>query len=163
MSEPEDREIVVEECRNLIKAAGHLRYSYEGVLERLPADRQQFAAMPSGDLERLDALAIRFGRCQDMAASTLRSIATYQDLAVDSFPRLLDDLRRHGLRIEPEDWSRMRKLRNTVVHDYPKHEDELVNAYEDLIKLTPALLSAVEQIRAYVAGPLDVDPTDRVP
>jgi hypothetical protein len=160
MSEPEDREIVVEECRNLIKTAGRLRYSFDGAAERLPMDRRQLAAMPSADLERLDALAIRFGRCQDLAASTLRSIATYQDLPVDSFPRLLDELRRNGLHLAPEDWSRMRKLRNMVVHDYPKHDDELVDAYGDLVKLAPVLMATVERIRAYVVGTLGVDPAE---
>ncbi|HEY0834148.1 MAG TPA: hypothetical protein VGE72_09600 [Azospirillum sp.] len=163
MSEPEDRDIVIEECRNLIKAAGHLRYSFEGAAERLPTDRRQLAAMSSGDLERLDALAIRFGRCQDMAASTLRSIATYKDLSVDSFPRLLDELRRNGLHLAVEDWSRMRKVRNTVVHDYPKHVDELFEAYEDLVKLTPLLMSSVERIHEYVISDVGIDPAGVTP
>jgi len=141
-----------------MSAAGHLAYSLHGAAGRVPTDGGQLAAMPSEDLVRLDVLAMRFSRCQDLAAAVLRAIGAASDVQAANFPQLLDALRRQGLAVSPDDWALLRAARNAVAHDYPSGSGELVDPYQSIVDLAPLLLRDAGILYDHVTGTLGLDP-----
>lgn len=96
---------------------GALGYTLARCQGVLPQDGG-LSAVPEDLLERLNALAVRFARCQELTGTLLRSEAILLGIQFDDYPKLLDTLRKHGLHLSIGEWQVLRELRNDVGHIY---------------------------------------------
>ncbi|WP_462321305.1 hypothetical protein [Halochromatium sp.] len=99
------------------------------------------------DQERLDALAVRYARCQDLLAPAMRALARMQlePKADASFLALHALMQKQGIVTTTADWERQRSLRNAVGHEYPDSET-IADLLNSIHSETPAVLSIVERL-----------------
>lgn len=136
-------ELLRDEVGHMAKAADHLRASLErcaGLLSReSPSLEEQ---------ERLEALSSRFARLADIL--TQRVMRLVDDLELLSGGSLLDRMfqaEKRGWVDHAEVLIRIRKLRNTIAHDYAA--ENIVAIYSEIEQLAPELLEIVPRVMAY--------------
>ena len=131
----------------LRQAASRLRATHGDLTAHFPLTPARLNAMSQIDQERLDALAVRYARCQDLLAPAMRALARAQlePKADASFLGLHALMQKQGIATTTADWERQRSLRNAVGHEYPDTETiaELLNGIQADI---PAILSMVERL-----------------
>ena len=128
------------ELRNLEKAREILSYSYEkcskiGVHPSLSND----------ELEAFEALAARFSRLSDIV---IQKVLRYLDaLDLEETGTIRDRINRaekKELINSAEDLIQIRLLRNEIAHEYKP--ETIYAIFQQVLKLSPILLAAVDQI-----------------
>jgi hypothetical protein len=136
-------ELLGDEIANMNKASDHLWASLDRCAglsgrENLSLEEQ----------ERLEALCSRFARLSDIL--TQRVMRLVDDLELIPGGTLLDRVFRAEKRgwVESADLLiRIRKLRNTIAHDYASENVAMI--YSEVEQLTPELLKMVPRVKAY--------------
>ncbi len=109
--------------------------------------------------ERLDAFVARFGRLQDTIADKLipelliRSLET-PGTVIDNLIRM----EKLGLIDSVDDWIEARNLRNRLIHEYMRDQDEFLQALIRSKELVPTLLNAQDKLSSYSTERLLAEP-----
>ncbi len=102
--------------------------------------------------ERLDAFTVRFGRMQDTLGDKL--IPELRRVLLESPGAALDNLNRMeklGLLSSVLDWAEARNLRNRLVHEYLRDEQEFAGALNRAGLLVPLLIDTYNRLNRYSA------------
>jgi hypothetical protein len=128
---------------DLLKAIGHLRYSFAKV-KKIDLTRTQWT---EEELEVLESFASRFARTSDIFVSRyLRFLIHDWDPAFrGSFIDLLNMSEKFEVIQSASKWFRIRELRNVAAHGYAA--DEFKSLYSELVTLTPEILSIEAGLR----------------
>lgn len=102
--------------------------------------------------ERLDAFTARFGRMQDTLGDKL--IPELRRMLLENPGAALDNLNRMeklGLLSSVLDWVEARNLRNRLVHEYLRDEQEFAGALNRAGLLVPLLVDTYNRLNRYSA------------
>lgn len=111
-------------------------------VERL-ADRPELA-------ERMDAFAARFGRIQDTLGD--KRVPGLRRCLLETPGATLDNLNRMeklGLLASVNDWLEARNLRNRLVHEYMRDEEEFAGALNRAAELVPLLVDTYNALNEF--------------
>ncbi len=120
----------------------HLGYTLGRCQGVLPHGVAALSRISEEHLERLDALAVRFARCQEFTGTTMRAEAILLGEAFEDYPKLLDALRKRGLRVSIGEWQVLRDLRNDVGHAYLGTDEEFFDFYREVLQHAPSLIES---------------------
>lgn len=138
------KQLLAEQIEALISAAEILRSSHEkchSIGIRPGLDNEQ--------MESFEALTARFARLSDMIIQQiLRSIDVLDLEDTGTVRDRINRAEKKGLIGSAEDFVQIRMLRNEIAHEYKT--ETILEIFERVLMLTPALLQAVEIIRHYV-------------
>lgn len=150
-------QVLEQALQALRQAASRLRATHGDLAGHFPLTSARLSAMGQIDQERLDALAIRYARCQDLLAPAMRALARAQlePKADASFLALHALMQKQGIVGTTADWERQRSLRNAVGHEYPDAETiaDLLNGIHAEV---PGILGIAERL-GQVASALVAD------
>ena len=100
--------------------------------------------------ERLEAFTARFARLQNTVMDKLLPrVLAFAGEAVGSAIDNLNRADRLGWVERPQEWIGLRQLRNKLVHEYMEDAAEFAAILNDVLRLSSALIEAVERIRRY--------------
>ncbi|HHH52153.1 MAG TPA: hypothetical protein ENK91_00705 [Bacteroidetes bacterium] len=120
-------------------------------LEKIyPLDNEKLENLSSEDIDKLDVLAFRFSKLQDLLGSKIfREYLTVLQYPVEdkNFLELLKELDKENI-IEIDIWSEFRGVRNSISHDYPFEENEKLEAINYLIGNVHYLIDITKKIKA---------------
>jgi len=141
-----ENDLLGRQIAEMTLAGDILRHSYDRCIRigiRSDLDLNQ--------LESFEALTARFARLGDlMIQKVLRTISI---LALEDIGTIRDRINwaeKGGLIESAEDFVQIRMLRNEIAHEYKS--ESIVDIFERVMALTPALLDAVERIEKYAAS-----------
>ena len=100
------------------------------------------------DLESIEAFTSRFSRTSDML--TQRIFRLIDELDLDTEGTVRDRINRaekKNLIKYADDFVEIRKLRNTIAHEYQPNAPEKI--YADVLKNTPHLLDSIDRVNRY--------------
>ena len=103
------------------------------------------------DLEKfaLNTLVFRFSKLQDLIGSKMfRTYLEFNkfDTRNKSFLELLREIEKEGI-ADIDSWDELRRIRNSVAHEYPGEEEETVEALELLIRKMPLLIAVAHRLK----------------
>lgn len=128
----------------------HLQATDRGVFAQ-PFTAERAAGLDSDAAlaERVDAFVARFSRLQDLLGDKLLP-ALMAALGEPTRPMIdnLDQAERMGWIAKPDDWMRMRRLRNQMVHEYIKDPAVLADALQRGHDFVPVLVTAAAALVA---------------
>ncbi len=139
--------------QHLLEAMVHIDRltSVLNTLKKLyPLDNKTLENLKSEDVDKLDVLAFRFSKLQDLLGSKIfrEYLAVLQYPVEDkNFLELLKELDKENI-IEIDIWSEFRGVRNSISHDYPFEEHEKIEAINYLIENIHYLLDITKKIKA---------------
>lgn len=120
------------------------------VLEKLyPLSTESLENISSEDKDKLDVLAFRFSKLQDlMGTKIFREYLTVLQYPVEdkNFLEILKELDKENI-IDIDKWSEFRGIRNSISHDYPSQEEEKLEAINYLIGHVRYLIEVIHNIR----------------
>ena len=124
------------------------------VLETLyPLDNTKMEAMSTENKDKLDVLAFRFSKLQDLLGTKIfREYLIVLQYPVEgkNFLELLKELEKEHI-IDIDIWSEFRGVRNSISHDYPFEEDERIEAINYLIKNIKNIIRIITKIKDNLA------------
>lgn len=119
-------------------------------LEKLyPITNNNIQILSSEDKDKLDVLAFRFAKLQDLLGTKIfREYLIVLQYPVEdkNFLDILKELDKEKV-VDIDLWSEFRGVRNSISHDYPSNEDERIDAINYLIKHMKNLMSITQTIR----------------
>ena len=126
-----------EQREKLLKAIGHLEYSYKKIQQINPDTTQ----MDEEDLETWESFSARFCRVADIFLSKyIRTYILAQDPGfIGSFRDFLNQAEKLNLLDDTELWMSIRELRNISAHDYT--DKDLALFFKRLQQEAPRLLA----------------------
>lgn len=101
------------------------------------------------ELESIEAFTSRFARTADIL--TQRMFRLIDELDLDSEGTVRDRINRaekKELIEQADDFVEIRKLRNTIAHEYQPNAPEKI--YADVLKSTPHLFDSIARINRYI-------------
>jgi len=101
------------------------------------------------ELERFEAFTSRFARTADIL--TQRTFRLIDELDLDHEGTVRDRINRaekKDLIANAHDFVEIRKLRNSIAHEYQSDAPEKI--YADVLKSTPHLLDSIERVNRYI-------------
>ena len=117
-----------------------------------PFHEDIFHSLESNILDKLDVLAFRFAKLQDLLGSKIfreyLEVNSYP-LEGKSFLELLKELDKEQI-IDIDKWSEFRGVRNSLAHDYPFQEYEKLEAINYLIENIEYLIEVTKRVRRKV-------------
>jgi len=120
------------------------------VLQELyPLQKKDFETLSLSDKDKLDVLAFRFAKLQDLlGVKIFREYLSLLHYPVEdkNFLELLKELDKENI-VDIDIWSELRGVRNSISHDYPFEEDEKVEAINYLIKNVTYLIDLTRKIK----------------
>lgn len=120
------------------------------VLEDMyPLDKKTINILSSEDKDKLDVLAFRFAKLQDLiGVKIFREYLSALHYPVEdkNFLELLKELDKENI-VDIDIWSELRGVRNSISHDYPFEEDERLEAINYLIKNVSYLIDITKNIK----------------
>ena len=144
------KQLLSKQIQSLISAAEILRASHERCLTigiRSGLDDEQ--------LEGFEALTARFARLSDMITQQiLRSIDTLDLEDSGTVRDRINRAEKKGLIGSAEEFVQIRMLRNEIAHEYKA--ETILEIFERVLALIPALLQAVENIKHYVGDHFEI-------
>ncbi len=131
-----------EQKEKLLKAIGHLEYSYNKIL-KLPVAP---AELDEASLETWESFAARFCRVADVFLSKyLRAFVLLQDPGFNgSFRDFINQAEKLNLIDNTENWMAIRELRNISAHEYT--DKDLAAFFHQLKKEAPRLISIKQSL-----------------
>jgi hypothetical protein len=115
-----------------------------------PLDTNKLEILSSEDKDKLDVLAFRFSKLQDLLGTKIfREYLSFLQYPVEdkNFLELLKELDKEKI-IDIDKWSEFRGIRNSISHDYPFEENDKLEAINYLIKNVEYLIDITQNIRA---------------
>lgn len=138
--------------QHLMEALVHID-RLESVLKSLeklyPLDNEKLKHLSLEELDKLDVLAFRFSKLQDLLGSKIfREYLFVLQYPVEgkNFLELLKELDKENI-IEIDIWSEFRGIRNSISHDYPFEEQEKIEAINYLIINVHYLIDITKKIK----------------
>jgi len=128
---------------------GRLRSAIEVIVTLYPIDAEKIEAMTMQEKDKLDVLAFRFSKLQDLLGTKIfREYLTILQYPVEekNYLELLRELDREKI-IDIDLWSEFRAVRNSISHDYPHEEGEKMEAMNYLIKNVEYLINITVKIK----------------
>jgi len=138
--------------QHLIEAMVHIDrlVTVLNTLEKFyPLDNEKLENLSSEDIDKLDVLAFRFSKLQDLLGSKIfREYLTVLQYPVEdkNFLELLRELDKENI-IEIDIWSEFRGIRNSISHDYPFEDNEKLEAINYLIGNVKYLIDITKKIK----------------
>ena len=120
-------------------------------------------AQRSRDLEfyeRLAAIHERFGKLQDLLATTMRHLCELSGENTESFLRVASFCHKAGILSSLEDWQTCRSLRNRAAHAYGTDYTETAGHFNAMRAQIGFLTLAVIGVSAYVRENLQIQAAD---
>jgi hypothetical protein len=114
-----------------------------------PLNTEKLENFSSENIDKLDVLAFRFSKLQDLLGSKIfREYLTVLQYPVEdkNFLELLKELDKENI-IEIDMWSEFRGVRNSISHDYPFEESERLEAMNYLIENVKYLVTITKKIK----------------
>lgn len=114
-----------------------------------PLDANKLELLSSEDKDKLDVLAFRFAKLQDLLGTKIfREYLTVLQYPVDdkNFLELLKELDKEKI-IDIDIWSEFRGVRNSISHEYPFEEEEKLEAINYLIQNVNYLITITKKIK----------------
>ncbi|MDP2751632.1 MAG: hypothetical protein Q8O31_03385 [Rhodocyclaceae bacterium] len=133
-----------EEIAHMNSASIHLRVSVERCAEISESEED----VNLETQERLEALSSRFARLADIL--TQRVMRLIDEIELSPGETLLDRIfqaEKRGWVTHADQLIRIRKLRNTIAHDYAA--ENRVTIYAEIQELSPELLTIVSKVISY--------------
>ena len=125
----------------------------EDVLEPLnkiyPLDSDKYEILEDDYKDKLDVLAFRFSKLQDLLGSKIfRAYLESAGFVVEekSFNELLKELEKEKI-LDIDLWSEFRGIRNAIAHDYPYDYTQKIEAINYLIANVKKLIYITKNIR----------------
>jgi len=135
----EESNIHIDRLNDVLKTLKHLYPLTVDKLEIIPVETK----------DKLDVLAFRFSKLQDLLGSKIfrEYLVVLQYPTEDkNFLELLKELEKEKL-IDIDKWSEFRGVRNSISHDYPSEEDEKIDAINYLIENVEYLINIIKKIK----------------
>ncbi len=138
--------------QHLIEAMLHIDrlVSVLTTLKKLyPLDHEKLENLSLEDIDKLDVLAFRFSKLQDLLGSKIfREYLMVLQYPVEdkNFLELLKELDKERV-VDIDIWSEFRGIRNSISHDYPFEENEKLEAINYLIKNVNYLMEITKKIK----------------
>ena len=111
------------------EASKHIELIEES-LEVLKTPIVDYESLSQLEKFALNALIFRFSKLQDLiGAKIFRSFLEYSGFSTQgvSYFDILKEMEKEGI-IDIDSWSELRELRNTIAHEYPEENDEMVES-----------------------------------
>jgi len=111
------------------EASKHIELIEES-LEVLKTPIVDYESLSQLEKFALNALIFRFSKLQDLiGAKIFRSFLEYSGFSTEgvSYFDILKEMEKEGI-IDIDSWSELRELRNTIAHEYPEENDEMVES-----------------------------------
>ena len=125
----------------------------EDVLEPLnkiyPLDSDKYEILEDDYKDKLDVLAFRFSKLQDLLGSKIfRAYLESAGFVVEekSFNELLKELEKEKI-LDIDLWSEFRGVRNAIAHDYPYDHTQKIEAINYLIENVKKLINITKNVR----------------
>lgn len=117
-----------------------------------PLDKQTLESLTLENKDKLDVLAFRFAKLQDLlGVKIFREYLSILHYPVEdkNFLELLKELDKENIVdiVDIDIWSELRGVRNSISHDYPFEEDEKLEAINYLIKNVSYLIDITKEIK----------------
>ena len=134
----------------VLSTSAHLQVTDRGVFAQpFTAERAVGLDSDAALAERVDAFVVRFSRLQDLLGDKLLPELL---AALGEPPRAIIDNLDHAERLHwiaaADDWMRMRRLRNQMVHEYIKDPAVLADALQRGHDFVPVLVAAAAALVA---------------
>ncbi len=116
-----------------------------------PLNIEKFSTLTVEDQDKLDVLAFRFAKLQDLLGTKIfREYLTVLQYPIEdkNFLELLKELDKEKI-LDIDLWSEFRGVRNSISHDYPSEEEERVEAINYLIEHIDKLIEMTQNIRKH--------------
>jgi len=123
---------------------------FNSIKEYMPLNFQKYEEIKKKDFKIFDVIAYRFIKIQSiLGEKVFREILEFAeyDLKNKSFLEILSELERMGI-LKVNEWRFLRELRNTLSHDYPYNEEEIVEAINHLYMELEKLKDIYNKLRA---------------
>ena len=116
----------------------------------LPLNEKNYIQLKKDDFKLLDSIAYRYLKTQSLLGEKLfREILEYSeyDISSKSYIEILSELERENI-ITIEEWKMLRELRNSLSHDYPYDEKEIIDALNFLYYNLTLLEDIIAKLKA---------------
>ena len=107
---------------------------FNEIKDYFPLTKEKYKELKEKDFKIFDVIAYRFIKTQGILGEKIfREILEYSefDLNNKNFLEILSELERMGI-LKVNEWRFLRELRNTLSHDYPYNEEEIIEALNSL-------------------------------
>lgn len=114
-----------------------------------PLSQKDFTSLSLADKDKLDVLAFRFAKLQDLlGVKIFREYLSVLHYPVEdkNFLELLKELDKAKI-VDIDIWSELRGVRNSISHDYPFEEAEKLESINYLIKNVTYLIDTTQKIK----------------
>ena len=114
-----------------------------------PLDNEKLENLSLEEMDKLDVLAFRFSKLQDLLGSKIfREYLSVLQYPVEdkNFLELLKEMDKENI-LDIDIWSEFRGVRNSISHDYPFEDDEKLEAINYLIKNVKYLIEITKKIK----------------
>lgn len=121
------------------------------VLEKImPLDLESFEDLSEKEQDKLDILAFRFAKLQDLLGDKVfRMILEYSGFNVQrKFIELLSELEKEGI-LDLDKWIELRNARNKIAHEYPDERENLIEAINFIFMESIYLIDLTQKLEEY--------------
>ena len=138
---PEQQARLQHLAQAVLSTSAHLQATDRGVFaQSFTVERAAGLDSDAALAERVDAFVARFSRLQDLLGDKLLpAIMAALGEPARAMVDQLDHAERMGWIASPDDWMRMRRLRNQMVHEYIKDPAVLADALQSGHDYVPVL------------------------
>lgn len=126
-------------------------YAYNNMKHRLPFDAENYEQFQDEEIEHIDQFLFRFSKLQDVMGEklfpTILSLLA-EDVKRKSFIDILNRLEALEL-LETDNWLRLRKIRNSVAHEYGFNVVDMVESLNAIYQSCANLLDIYDVLYAF--------------
>jgi len=118
--------------------------------EVMPIDITTFENLSEQQQDKLDILAFRFSKLQDLLGDKIfRNILEYSGFNVQqSFVKLLAELEKEEI-LDINRWISLRDARNKIAHEYPDNEESLISSINFIYQNSDYLIELTDRLERY--------------
>jgi len=118
--------------------------------EVMPIDITTFENLSEQQQDKLDILAFRFSKLQDLLGDKIfRNILEYSGFNVQqSFVKLLAELEKEKI-LDINRWISLREARNKIAHEYPDNEESLTTSINFIYQNSDYLIELTDRLERY--------------
>jgi len=115
----------------------------------LPLKSDDYFEIKENDFRTFDTIAYRYIKTKSILGEKLfREILEYAEFDTQnkSFIEILSELQKEGILEDIEEWKILREIRNSISHDYPYDEEEIIEAINFLYEKLSVLDRMINKI-----------------
>ena len=115
----------------------------------LPLESYDYFEIKENDFKIFDTIAYRYIKTQSILGEKLfREILEYAEFDTQnkSFIEILSELQKEGILEDIEEWKILREIRNSISHDYPYDEEDIIEAINFLYEKLSILENMINKI-----------------